>query len=105
MPAALVVEDGLRPEAAHQLDLLLEAAAAVREVLAERLVLDEVPADAEAEPELPVRQQVDLGRLLREQRRLALRRDDDARHELELGRDAAMYPKTTRISWNWCSVR
>ena len=76
-----------------QLDLLLEAAAAVREVLAERLVLDEVPADPEAEPELPVRQQVDLGRLLGEQRRLALRRDDDARDELELGRDCGDVPE------------
>ena len=49
----------------------------------ERLVLDGVPAQADAEPEPPAGQQVDLGGLLGHQRRLPLRQDDDAGDEFE----------------------
>ena len=53
-------------------------------VLAERLVLDRVPADADAEAEPAAGEQVDLGRLLGDERGLALRQDDDPGDELEL---------------------
>ena len=67
----------------HQLDLLAHAPAAIGEVGAERLVLDRVPTEADAEPEPAVGEQIDLGGLLGDERRLALRQDDDARDELE----------------------
>jgi hypothetical protein len=59
------------------------SAAAVGEVLAERLVFDRVPAEADPEPEVPVREQVHLRGLLGDQRRLPLREDDDASDEFE----------------------
>ncbi len=55
------------------------------EVLAQGLVLDPVPADAEAEPEPARGQQVDLGGLLGQQGGLALGRDDDAGDQLQRG--------------------
>ena len=86
VPAALEVDDRLGPEPAHHLDLLLRAPAAVAEVLAERLELDEVPAEPDAEPEVPAREDVDLGRLLRDERGLPLRQHEHAGDELEPGR-------------------
>ena len=65
--------------------LLLASGAAVREVLAECLVFDGVPTDPDAEAELAIGQQVDLGCLLGDQDGLALRKDDDAGHQLERG--------------------
>ena len=87
MPAPLEGHDGLLPEQAHDLDLLLEATPSVVEVHAKRLVLDVVPADPETQTKLPAGQDVDLGNLLGQQAGLALRRDHDARDELELRRD------------------
>ena len=56
---------------------------AVGEVGTERFVLHRVPSEADAEPEPAEREQVDLGGLLRDERGLALREDDDAGHQLE----------------------
>src|SRR5581483_11951009 len=78
----------LRREAADQLDLFLEAPCPVLEVLAEPLVLNPVPADADAQPEAAAGQHVDLDRLLGDERGLPLRQDDHAGDELELRRDA-----------------
>src|SRR2546429_729864 len=44
----------------------------------EGLVLNAVPADAHAQPELPAGEQVHLGRLLGGQHGLPLRQDDDS---------------------------
>ena len=52
---------------------------------AERLVLDGVPAEPDAEPEPSLGQQVDLGGLLGDERRLALGQDDHAGDQLERG--------------------
>ena len=71
----------------------------------ERLVLDGVPADAEAEAEAPAREHVDLGRLLREQRRLPLGQDDDAGTSSRAGRDAGEVAEQHEDSWNMCSAR
>ena len=57
------------------------------EVLAERLELDEVPAEPDAEPEVPASEDVDLGRLLRDERGLPLRQHEHAGDELEAGDD------------------
>jgi hypothetical protein len=70
---------------AAEVDLLAYPAAAIGEVLAERLVLDRVPAQAYAEPELAASEQVNLRCLLGDQRGLPLRQDDDAGHKLQRG--------------------
>ena len=75
---------GFGPQPAEELDLLLTPDAAVGEVLAERLVLDGVPPDADAEAEPAFGEEVDLRRLLGDQGGLALREDDDPGHDLEL---------------------
>ena len=62
-----------RSTAPHHGDLLLDAAAAIVEVLVEGFVLDMVPADADAEPQAAAAEDVDLGRLLGHERRLPLR--------------------------------
>ena len=79
----------LGPQAPQQLDLLLGPLAPVAEVLAERLVLDRVPADADAQPEPAAAEQVDLGGLFGDQRGLALRQDDDPGDQLQRSVTAA----------------
>ena len=79
----LKVTDAFGPQLAHDLDLLLGAPAAVGELLAERLVLDGVPAQPDTEPEPPAGEQIDLGGLLGHQHRLSLRQDDDAGDEFQ----------------------
>ena len=86
--ASLERQHRLRPEPPQQLDLLLHAASAVRELQAQRLELDTVPAHSHAEHEPPAREQVDLRRLLRDERRLPLRQHEHACHELDGGREA-----------------
>ena len=71
----------LGPQGAQHGDLLLQNGRPLLERHAERVVLELVPADAEPEPEAPAAEQVDLGRLLRQQCRLALRPDQDGRGE------------------------
>ena len=88
MPATVEIDHGLGPQHPHELDLLLEAAPSVVEIHPQRLVLDRVPADAETEAKAAAGEHVYLRRLLREQRRLALRRDDDSGDELEPRRHA-----------------
>ena len=79
------------PQPSEQLDLLVEAAPSLVEALSQRLVLDGVPADAHAEPEAALGEQIHLRRLLGGQRRLALREDDDPGDELQRrdGREVA----------------
>jgi hypothetical protein len=84
----------LGPEPAHQLDLLGLAAAAVAEVLVEGLVLDGVPPDAHPELEAVARQDRELGSLLRDQHRLALREDQHRGHQFDGG--GARPPRTRR---------
>ena len=78
----------LRPESAQELYLLLHPATARRKVLPEGVVLDSIPPDADAEPQPALRQNVDLSRLLRNQRGLALRQDQNAGDELHRRSDA-----------------
>ena len=80
------------PQAPHQRHLLVEPFSPVREVLAERLVLDPVPPEPDAESESSPREEIDLGGLLGGEDGLALREDDDARDELD-GRDRGQVPE------------
>ena len=82
---ALEGDDFLRPELSQQTYLLLDAAAAVGEGLAETVVLHVVPADADPETQLSAAEDVDLRRLLGDQCGLALREDQHAGEQLELG--------------------
>src|SRR5262249_19246901 len=61
------------------------AAATIREVLSERLELDEIPPEADTEPEVPAGEDVDLGRLLGDERGLPLRKHEHPRDQLERG--------------------
>jgi len=81
----LVRHGSFCPEAPEQPDLFVQASPSRGEILRQRLVLDGVPAGGEAESEAPFAEDVDLGGLLREQGRLALRGDDDAGHEFHAG--------------------
>ena len=74
----------LGPQRAEHGDLLLENRAALLEGHAERVVLELVPSDPEPEPEAATAQQVDLGRLLGQQRRLALGPDQDGGGERQV---------------------
>ena len=65
----------LGPQPSQHLDLLLDAAAAVFEVLVEYLVLHPVAADTDSEAQSPAAQQVELGGLLGDQEGLALGQD------------------------------
>src|SRR3984957_19633318 len=82
---ALEGDDFLRPELPQQTYLLLDAAAAVGEGLAETVVLHVVPADADAETQLSAAEDVYLRRLLGDPCGLALREDQHAGEHLELG--------------------
>ena len=81
--APLELHDRLRPEPPQQAHLLLEARPARGELHAQRLVLEVVPAAADAEDQPPAAQNVHLRRLLRDERRLALREDHDAADQLD----------------------
>ena len=81
MPAALKVHYFLRPQGAHQVDLFLGADAASGEILAQRLELHVVPANADAQGEAAATEHVDLGGLLGHQGGLALGQDEDAGDE------------------------
>ena len=83
VPAALEGDEILAPEAAQDLHLLLHPPAPIAEVLVQGLELDRVPADADAEARAPAAEDVELGRLLGDQRGLALRQDEDRGGELD----------------------
>src|SRR5262245_17897093 len=84
---ALVGDQRLRPELAQDLDLLFSAAPTRLKFLAERIVLDVIPADANAETQPSTAQDIDLSGLLGDQGRLALRQNENARHQFEPGGD------------------
>jgi len=77
------VHDRLCPEPSKHLDLLFDSPAACAERLPERLVLDFVPANTNAEPQPAAGQPVDLRSLFGDKRRLALGQDEHASHQLQ----------------------
>ncbi len=84
MEAAGEIDQVLSPQEPHPLDLLGLARAAGLPLDVERLVLDMVPADADAESQPAAAQDVDLGRLLGDHAGLALRQDQHAAAQLDL---------------------
>ena len=75
--AAGEVDDRLCEQPAEQADLLLLPGATGSEVLPEGLVLDVVPADPHPQAQPAPGQEVDVGRLACDERRLALGEDQD----------------------------
>jgi hypothetical protein len=67
----------------QKLHLALDPLPPVGEVLAQGLVLDGVPSEADTEPEPAAGEKVDFGRLLGDQGRLPLRENDDPGDELQ----------------------
>ncbi len=85
---ALELHVRLGPQRLHEAHLLLGALAAGVEIHAQPLELDLVPADPDAEAKAALAQRVQAGRLLGDQRRLALRQDQHAGGKAQLLRDA-----------------
>ena len=75
--AAVVGDDRLTPEPADRLDLLGEPVTPRRRIDPQSLVLTRVPTDRDSEAQATAAEQVDLGRLLGDQRR---RPQPDERH-------------------------
>ena len=88
VPLSLEGHQFLRPQGPHEVDLLLDALPSIREVLAEGLELDRVPADADTETKPSPGQDIHRRRLLRHQRGLPLRQDQDSRDQLHATGDA-----------------
>ena len=65
------------PQRAQHRHLLFEDGRPLLEGDAEGVVLELVPPDAEPEPEASIAEQVELGRLLGQERRLTLGTDED----------------------------
>src|SRR3984893_9144436 len=80
---ALVRDERVGPELAEDFDLLFDAAPARLKRLAERVVLDVVPANPNAKAQAASTQDVDLRGLLGHEDRLTLRQDENAGDELE----------------------
>ena len=87
VPLTPVVEQRLGPETTEQVDLFLAALPFVREVLVQRFVLDVVPAEPDTQAQPAAREEVELGSLLRDERRLPLRKDQDSGPEPDPRRD------------------
>ena len=83
----------LAPEPLHQRDLRVHALPARVEVLAQRLVLERIPAHSEPEPQPATGEHVDLRSLLGGERGLPLRQDDDAGDELDRPRARGNEPE------------
>src|SRR4051794_3238599 len=86
--AACERDDRFREQTPQQLDLLLLPCATSAEVLAESVVLDVVPANAQPETESPAGEEIDIGRLSCHERGLALRNDQDPGRETDSLGDA-----------------
>ena len=73
---------GFRPQPPKEMNLLLDAPASGSERYSERIVLDSVPPNANAEPDAPAGNPIEFRRLLRDQHRLALRQDENGTPKL-----------------------
>src|SRR5438132_1385653 len=80
----MVRDQWLGPELTQHLDLLFDPVPTPLKFLAQRIVLDVVPANPNTEAQTSPTQHVDLCGLLGDQGRLALRQDENARHQFEL---------------------
>ena len=82
------VHHRFRKQPAKEIDLLLLSGAAGMEVLPEGLVLDVVPAHPHTEAQTTAGQEINISRLTCDERRLALRKDQDPGSETDSLGDA-----------------
>jgi hypothetical protein len=76
----------VRPQRAHEIDLLFHGPPAVGEVLVQDRVLELVPADREVYLLTAAAEHMDAFSLFRDEHSLALREHHDAAHETDLRR-------------------
>src|SRR5215510_15527919 len=81
MPLSLEMHHLLRPQRAQHGNLLLTPSPTDVEILAQGLVLDRIPVDADAQPQATGAEHIDFRRLLGHQGSLPLRQDEDGRHQ------------------------
>ena len=93
----------LGPQAAHDLDLLLQPVLAGGEVGAQALVLGPAPAHADGQPQSARAEQVDGGHLLGHQRGRPLGRTSTLVTSSMRSVTAARWPNRTKTSWKVCS--
>ena len=74
-------------------------------MVAQGLVLEAVPADAQPQPEAPVAEEVELGHLLGQQRGLALGSDEDGGGESEPGDSRPGRRRGPAAHGTWCGWR
>ena len=82
-----------RPERLHETHLFLRPTAATVKIHAEALEFDFIPADANAESKAATGQFVEGCRLFCHQRRLTLRKDQNAGGESDVARAAGEEPE------------
>src|SRR4029450_12964731 len=83
VPLPLEMDYLLRPQRAQHGNLLLTPSPTVMEILAQGLVLDRIPANANPQPQSTTAEHIDLCGLLGNQGGLALRQDEDGSHQLQ----------------------
>jgi hypothetical protein len=88
MPSALKGDEFLRPELPEERNLLLLPRATRVEIFVERLVFRKVPTDTDTQTQALAREEIYFGGLFGDERRLALRKNQDARSELDSLRQA-----------------
>ena len=76
VPIASKANDILGPVAPQQLDLLIDTPAAIGEVWPKRFIFERIRPHRDTEPEASFAQHIDFGRLLGDQRGLALRQNE-----------------------------
>jgi hypothetical protein len=93
VPLSFVRHKLFGPQRAHDRDLLLDTLAAVLEILAERLELDGIPPDSDAQAEPASRKNIHGRGLFRHQRGLPLRKNHDAGDQLDALGDGGQEPE------------
>src|SRR5262245_30147253 len=83
VPAAVEIDNFLRPQRPHDGYLFLRALATVAEILAQSLIFYSVPANTHPQPQAPTAQHVNLCGLLGHQRRLPLAQNDNRGDQFE----------------------
>jgi hypothetical protein len=81
VPLPLERHHRLRPQRPQDRDLLIHTCTAGAKLRIQALIFHLIPADPNTEPQPPATYDLDLGRLLRDQRSLALREDKDTRRK------------------------
>ena len=107
MPATVEVHKRFSPQQAQQFDLLLDALAAIAEVLVQGAVLDLIPTYPNSQPQASAAEYIQCGGLFGNQSRLALGQDKDAGSKAQLTCDGAheAEQQERRLEWMLVCIR